>query len=53
MPRPAQAPATPGTAAPGKEGIAAFLDPQEMHKILSDEIDTRRKVFSAIGMKPQ
>jgi len=27
--------------------------PQEMHKILTEEIDTRRKVFSAIGMKPQ
>jgi uncharacterized protein (DUF58 family) len=33
MPKPASAPATPGTADPGKEGIAAFLDPQEMHKI--------------------
>jgi uncharacterized protein (DUF58 family) len=28
-----KAPATFGTAAPRKEGIAAFLNPQEMHKI--------------------
>jgi uncharacterized protein (DUF58 family) len=28
-----QAPSVLGTAAPEKEGIAAFLDPQEMHKL--------------------
>jgi uncharacterized protein (DUF58 family) len=33
MPRAIPTPATPGTTAPAKEGIAAFLNPQEMHKI--------------------
>ncbi len=33
MLQPIKSPATTGNAAPAKEGIAAFLDPQEMHKI--------------------